>query len=102
MQQDSAELTEIYLNGRSAGRLRCDPRLVPAPGQYLLAHAHPADPLAIPVFSAGACPGGFYAAPPLPTDWQPGTYLHIRGPLGKGFQLAQTARFVALAAFGQS
>lgn len=102
MPHDRAELAEIYWNSRSAGRLRCDPRLVPAPGQYLLAHAHPDDPLAVPVFSAGACPGGFYAAPPLPADWRPGTYLHIRGPLGKGFQLPPAARFVALAAFGQN
>src|SRR5690348_15503671 len=102
MHQGIAELTEIYLNGKSAARLRCDPGLVPAPGQYLLAHADPADPLAVPVFSAGLCPGGFYAAAPLPAEWQPGTRLHIRGPLGKGFRLPPTARFVALAAFGQT
>ncbi len=103
MHQGSAELIEIYLNGKSAGRIRCDPRLVPAPGQYLLAQAlsEPDAPLAHPVFSAGLCPGGFYAAPPLPADWRPGAHLNIRGPLGKGFQLPPTARFVALAVFGE-
>lgn len=95
------ELAEIYLHGKSAGRMRCDPRLVPAPGQYLLAQAlsEPDAPLAHPIFSAGLCPGGFYAASPLPVAWQPGTRLNIRGPLGKGFQLPAAARFVALAVF---
>jgi dihydroorotate dehydrogenase electron transfer subunit len=101
MHQGPGELTEIHLNGKSAGRIRCDPRLVPAPGQYLLAHpaADSSAPLAHPVFNAGLCPGGFYAAPPLPASWLPGTQLALRGPLGKGFQLPPAARFVALAAF---
>ena len=98
------ELTEITLNGKAAGRIRCDPRLVPAPGQYLLAWADPDSdaPLATPIFSAGLCPGGFTPAPPLPTNWLPGARLNIRGPLGKGFQLPPAARFVALAAFGKN
>jgi len=102
MHSGTGILTDIYLNGRSAGRVRCDPGLVPAPGQYVLARAAhlPDDPLALPVFSAGACPGGFYAAAPIPEDWLPGTHLDIRGPLGKGFQLAPGARFVVLAALG--
>jgi len=104
MQQGIAELTEITSNGKAAGRIRCDPRRIPAPGQYLLALAdHESDaPLATPIFSAGLCPGGFTPAPPLPIHWRPGTRLHIRGPLGKGFQLPAAARFVALAAFGQT
>jgi hypothetical protein len=102
MHSGTGTLTDIYLNGRSAGRLRCDPPLVPAPGQYLLARVggDPDDPLAVPVFSAGACPGGFQLAAPIPVDWLPGIQLDIRGPLGKGFQLPQTARFVALVALG--
>src|SRR5687768_15028714 len=101
MHQGRAELAEIYLNGKAAGRIRGDPRLVPAPGQYLLARAaaDPSAPLATPVFSAGPCPGGFFAVGPLPVEWQPGTDLHLRGPFGKGFQLPAVARFVALAAF---
>lgn len=98
------ELTEIYLNGKAAGRIRCDPGLIPAPGQYLLARAvHDSDaPLATPVFSAGLCPGGFTPARPLPLNWFPGARLHVRGPLGKGFQLHPTARFVALVAFSEN
>ena len=100
MHTDLAELTEIILNGKAAGRIHCDPRLIPAPGQYLMAHAVQGldAPLATSLFSAGACPGGFYFAPPLPPGWFPGTQLHIRGPLGKGFQFPTTARFVALVA----
>jgi dihydroorotate dehydrogenase electron transfer subunit len=95
-------IDEIYLDGRRAARLTCPPALVPAPGQYLLAHAaaDPASPLANPIFAAGICPGGFYAAPPLPDNWLPGTELTLRGPRGHGFSLPAAARFVALAAFG--
>lgn len=101
MHQGLAELTEISMNEKTAGRMRCDPRLVPAPGQYLLAHAEQDSnaPLAVPLFSAGLCPGGFTLAAPLPPHWLPGTQLNIRGPLGKGFKIPTTARFVALAAF---
>lgn len=102
MHYGKAELTEISGDGKSAGRIRCDPRLVPAPGQYLLGHAaQDADAsLATPLFSAGGCPGGFQLAAPLPAHWLPGAQLDIRGPFGKGFQLPATARFVALAAGG--
>ena len=102
MHQGHGVLTEIYLGGNSAGRIRCDARLVPAPGQYLLAHAThtPGSALATPIFSAGSCQGGFHAAHPLPDDWLPGTRLNLRGPLGKGFQIPPGARFVALVSFG--
>jgi hypothetical protein len=111
MDRASAELVEIYLeNGRTGGRLLCAPNLIPSPGQYLLTHepdslARPgrADtPLAAPVFSAGAFPGGFLVAPPIPPDWRPGLILSLRGPLGRGFSLPASARCVALAALGET
>jgi len=104
MRQGLAELTEIYMDDKRAARFSCPPALIPAPGQYVLAHAlsEPEAPLATLVFSAGSCPGGFYAAPPLPVNWQPGTRLNIRGPLGKGFQLPVTSRFIALADFSEN
>jgi hypothetical protein len=97
-------IDEIYLDGRRAARLSCPPALIPAPGQYLLAHdATDLDsPLAHPVYSAGLCPGGFYIAPPLPSNWLPGVELTLRGPLGHGFNLPISSRFVALAAFGET
>ncbi len=92
---------ETYLD--SGGRLLCPPELVPAPGQYLLAHASASDsPLAVPVFFSESAPGGFRTAPSLPAAWFPGTSLHLRGPLGHGFSLPISARRVALVAFDDS
>jgi NAD(P)H-flavin reductase len=100
----SARILEIFLDDRrAAARIACASTLIPAPGQYLLAH-DPAsdDPLAVPVFSAGTCPEGFLAASPLPRTWSPGVTLSLRGPLGRGFILPPSARRVALAALDVS
>jgi hypothetical protein len=105
MLQGNAEVVEIYWDaGRAAARLVCDPRLIPAPGRYLQAHA-PAEsdaPLPVSVFSAGSTLNGFLAAPPWPVTWTPGTRLSLRGPLGHGFRLPTSARQVALAALDES
>ncbi len=92
---------EVRGIGRAA-RITCAPNLVPAPGQYLLAHApsEPDSPLPHPVFLAASHSRGFYAAQPLPVSWTPGTRLTLRGPLGRGFRLPATSRRAALAAFG--
>lgn len=93
-------LLEIFLEvRRAAARIACASTLIPAPGQYLLAH-NPAseEPLAVPVFSAGDSPEGFLAASSLPRTWFPGLTLSLRGPLGRGFALPASARRVALAA----
>ncbi len=84
---------------RAAARIACPSTLIPAPGQYLLAH-DPAsdDPLAVPVFSSGSFADGFLAAPSLPRTWTPGKTLSLRGPLGRGFRLPASARCIALAA----
>jgi Iron-sulfur cluster binding domain of dihydroorotate dehydrogenase B len=90
----------VLLDGKSSARIQCDPSLIPAPGQYLLAYADGSDlPLADSVFSAKIFADGFLAAPPVPTSWNPGTRLHLRGPLGRGFLLPNDARRVALIAF---
>lgn len=95
-----ASVAEIRLDGRFAARLTCPAKLVPAPGQYLLASQRGdlTQALAQPVFAAGYWSGGFYAAPPLPAGWQPGLELNLRGPLGRGFSLPLQARQVCLAA----
>ncbi|MBV6396801.1 MAG: Dihydroorotate dehydrogenase B (NAD(+)), electron transfer subunit [Anaerolineales bacterium] len=93
-------IAERFLDERrAAARIACPPNLIPAPGQYLLAH-DPAsnDPLAVPLFPAGSFPDGFLAAPPLPRAWTPGLSLSLRGPLGRGFHLPASSRRVALAA----
>ena len=98
------KIIECFLDARrAAARIACPRTLIPAPGQYLLAH-DPAsdDPLAVPVFPAGTCPEGFLAASPLPPSWNPGLALALRGPLGHGFSLPVSARRVALAALDAS
>ena len=86
---------------RAAGRIAST--VIPAPGQYLLAH-DPAsdDPLAVPLFPAGPASEGFLVAPPLPRAWTPGLTLSLRGPLGHGFHLPASSRRVALAALDGS
>jgi hypothetical protein len=95
---------EVFLDDRrAAARIACPRTLIPAPGQYLLAH-NPAsdDPLAVPVFSAGDSPEGFLAASPLPRTWFPGVTLSLRGPLGRGFAPPASARRVILVAWDVS
>jgi hypothetical protein len=100
MHIDEGQLLELYYDAdRAAACILCPPLLVPAPGQYLLAHDGTDAPLPVPVFSAGPAPEGFLAAPHLPRSWTPGTQLHLRGPLGRGFSLPPVARRVALLAW---
>ena len=90
----------VLLDGSTAARILCASNLIPAPGQYLLTHADGSDaPLPVPVFLAESNPQSFLAAPPLPIAWNPGTRLHLRGPLGHGFVLPTIAQRVALVAW---
>lgn len=84
--------------------IACPPGAVPPPGRYLSAYA-PAErdaPLAAPLFSSQLAPGGFWAAPPFPSSWTPGTDLILRGPLGTGFDLPVAVTRLALAGLGDS
>ncbi len=101
MKLGAGQLFEIYLD--SSIWVICPPELIPSPGQYLLAHASGSDsPLAVPVFFSDSAPNGFRSAPLRNIDWQPGTRLNLRGPLGHGFSTPQFARKVALIAFDES
>jgi NAD(P)H-flavin reductase len=110
MQADGKISELILLDGHPAARIECPPGLVPAPGQYLLAHAEDSDaPLASAVFAARTLAHplqtkaeGFVAAGPVPASWLPGTCLHLRGPLGHGFTVPASARRIALVAFDSS
>ena len=105
MPQAKGQLVEIWIeNGAIAGQITCPPSVLPAPGQYLAAYAleDGAAALAHPLFLAGVSPDGMRVAPPLPAEWQPGTRLSLRGPVGHGFHLPVSARHVALAALGGS
>ncbi len=101
MKIGEGQLYEIYLD--SGVRINCPLELIPAPGQYLLAHASGSDsPLAVPVFFSDSAPNGFRSAPLLDSSWPPGTHLNLRGPLGHGFSISASARKVALIAFDDS
>jgi hypothetical protein len=104
MKQGTGELVELYLEGvLTGGRLLCPQKLIPGPGQYLLAHDPASNvPLPVPVFNAGPVPGGFLIAPPIPQTWRPGTTLSLRGPIGKGYSLPDSARCVALVALDET
>jgi len=100
----AGELTELYLeNGLIGGRLLCPQNLIPEPGQYLLAHDLASDAfLTTSVFNAGSFPGGFLISPPILQNWQPGVKLALRGPLGRGFSLPESARRIALVPLGET
>lgn len=101
MKLDKGILKEIFLDG--SARIDCPPELIPAPGQYLLAHAAASDsPIADSVFFSRSAPNGFVAAAPLPNSWTPGWSLDLRGPLGHGFSIPASARRIALIAFDDS
>ena len=101
----TGRLTEITLkNGLLAGRLTCPAKAVPAAGQYLLGQRvdQTGDILPAVLFLGQKDEDGFWAAPPLPSAWQPGLELNLRGPFGRGFQLPAYARHVALAALAST
>lgn len=97
----SGIVTELILrDGVAAARIRCNPGLVPAPGQYLLAH-RPGSDSALPdiLFRGSLAESGFVAVSNVPPDWAPGTRLDLRGPLGHGFVIPDRCSRVALIAF---
>jgi len=101
MQSFQGRVSHIQLWGqRQVVHIACPPKMIPAPGRYLLAWAEgdAGAPLATPLFAAQIDKDGFLAAPGAPSHWGPGTRLHLRGPLGRGFTLPTTTRRLALAA----
>lgn len=76
------------------------------PGQYFQAFNLRDKDAAVPttLFPGGITgnedPGILRTAPPIPTHWQPGDELILRGPLGNGFDLPEQINRLALAALG--
>src|SRR5215213_6934091 len=100
MSTGKGQVFELILdNGDRHARISCPPNLVPAPGQYLLASDGSDSSLPVPLFNTDSKPQGFIAAAPVPDTWEPGTKLHLRGPLGRGFTLPLAARKVGIVAF---
>lgn len=99
MHTDKGQVLEVILrNGFREARIACPSRVVPSPGQYLLAGtASQSDPLPVSLFFTESTPQGFItAALPVPETWMPGLELFLRGPLGRGFSIPESARRVAL------
>lgn len=99
MKTAPGKLEELLLDG--SARISCPPELIPAPGQYLLAHASGSDaPLPVALFPSLFHPeSGFRCAPPVPVSWQPGQRLNLLGPIGRGFTLPSAARKLVLIAW---
>jgi hypothetical protein len=104
MHIDIGRIREIRLDARGAvaAGIACPRRMIPAPGQFTLAFAleQPETPLATPLFLGESRRDGFWAVPPLPAEWGPGTHLELRGPLGCGFHLPAQVSRLALVALG--
>jgi hypothetical protein len=99
--QSTATITEVSLaeDGRMGGKITCPRGLLPAPGQYLLAQAAGSmEALPAVLFPMSLRQVDLQIAPPLPSGWQVGMNLSIRGPLGHGFRPPDQARRWLLAA----
>lgn len=93
----------ILLDGAPFARITCDSGLVPAPGQYLMAHRPGSDSqVADILFRTALTADGFVAVTQLPSDWIPGTTIDLRGPLGHGFAVPERAARIALVALDES
>ena len=100
MQTGQGQLVELILqDGFRSARLSCPEKLIPSPGQYLLAGDDSSSLLPVPLFYTDSAPSGFIAAPPMPDSWNPRQKIRLRGPLGRGFTLPIPARRVALVAY---
>ncbi len=91
----------ILQDGLRHARIVCPEKLIPAPGQYLLAADGSDSLLPVPLYHTDSSPDGFIAAP-APDSWTPGMELFLRGPLGHGFTLPSSARKICLVALDDS
>jgi len=94
----------LDLSGQLEALIACPEGITPQAGQYLLA-VDPSDPtvaLGTPVFLAKKTERGFWAAPPIPVTWRPGTDLHLAGPSGHGFSIPGNIQRLGLVALGET
>jgi len=109
MRLGTGKIIEIQqsADGRRQAVLQLEGIGRPDPGQYLQAHrlqdsgeaaGFTLFPGGIPVSAPEA--HQFTTASSIPGSWQPGDVLSLRGPLGRGFQLPEGLRRLALCAFG--
>ena len=101
MHTGKGRVVEVILaDGSHYARVSCPEKLIPAPGQYLLASDDSDSPLPVPIFYTDSAPQGFIAT--AQNAWNPGQELFLRGPLGRGFTLPLSARKIGLVAFDES
>jgi len=98
MNNGHGTIKELLQDSRAL--INCPPKMIPTPGQYLLAHIAGSDSsVASSVFFSDSAANGFLAAYDSGLNLQPGTQLNLRGPLGHGFTPPTSARKIALIAF---
>jgi len=103
MHAGKGQVVELILrDALRHARISCPANLIPSPGQYLLSSNESDSPLPVPIFYTDFSAQGFIAAAPLPDSWIPGQEIYLRGPLGRGFELPNSARRVALVALANS
>lgn len=96
-----AKIKQILLDGSLW--LDCPSDLIPAPGQYVLAHKPASDaPLPVSLFNIDFNSNGFRCAPPIPLDWKPSDVITLRGVFGQGFSIPASAKKIALIAYEKS
>lgn len=91
-------IEEIFATPGGVGmNLQCSSAVQIQSGQYLLAYAPVLQEiLPTPLFVQARVDQLLQVSPPIPSLWQPGLELKIRGPFGNGFNLPAGARHMAL------
>jgi hypothetical protein len=102
----NGRVTEIRLDAskQMEAFIDCPVEALPRGGQYLLASDpyNPGEVLGTAIFVAEMTVDGFWAAPPIPLAWKPGTSLDLVGPLGRGFNLPREVQRLGLIALGDT
>jgi NAD(P)H-flavin reductase len=85
-------------------QVSCPDYSIPNAGQYLMACDldDTQAVLGVPLYLVEKNKQGFWAAPVVPQNWQPGTNLDLVGPLGHGFDLPRSIQRLALVAAGDT
>jgi hypothetical protein len=105
MRRSPARIEELTLepSGQPSFRLRCRPSARPRPGQASLALLPGSgEPLRTTLFPSRIDPEGFIADVPARPGWQPGVWLDLLGPVGRGFNPPRGAKRWLLVGFGAS
>lgn len=96
------EAFTLEMTGKPAIRIACERRLIPNPGQAIMALLPGTDQsIRHTIFPVHIDNGGFIADMVPDRRWRLGDELDLLGPIGHGFSPPQSARRWLLAALGQ-